>query len=123
MINIPENANFIFCDRLRQLRKRLGLKIDDVSKETGLSFGQIQRIEGSLAKKNGETLYRGGDGRASTLIILLIFYSQRISLDMFLDFNKPVSDIPLTKKIDKVIAREQILTLIERIQEIADRIF
>jgi transcriptional regulator with XRE-family HTH domain len=120
MTSIPDNSVFIFSDRLRQLRKRLGFKIDDLSTETGLSFGQIQRIEGSLSKKNGETLYRGGDGRASTLIILLIFYAKQISLDLLLDFNKPVADIPLTKRTDKAIAREQILTLIERVQEIAN---
>ena len=114
-----DNAVFLVCERLRLLRKRLDLNIEDVAGQTGLSFSQIQRIEGSVVKKKSVVIQRGGDGRASTVITLLVFYAKRISIDFLLNFNMPVSDIPLNKDLEKEIAREKILSLIERVQEVA----
>jgi transcriptional regulator with XRE-family HTH domain len=122
MTDVPEDYVFLFCERLRQIRKRLGYNIEELSNFTGLSFGQIQRIEGSLLKKNQEILQRGGDGRASTIITLLTFYNQRISIDFLFNFKIPVSEIPLEKRVDEEIAREKILSLIERVKELANYI-
>jgi transcriptional regulator with XRE-family HTH domain len=113
---------FIFCDRLRQLRKRLNLNIEDLSEKTGLSFGQIQRLEGRLVRKNNAIYKRGAEGRANTLIILLMYYSQRISLDLLVNFKMSVSEIKLDKVIGKDIAREKILSLIKSMREIAEYI-
>jgi hypothetical protein len=69
-----ENEVFILCDRLRQLRNRLNLNIEDLALQTGLSYGQIQRLEGSIAKRNNMLHPRGAEGKASTIIMLLIFF-------------------------------------------------
>lgn len=114
-----ENEVFILCDRLRQLRNRLNLNIEDLALQTGLSYGQIQRLEGSIAKRNNMLHPRGAEGKASTIIMLLIFYAKEISIDLLLNFNLPVAEIPLTKKIGKEIAREKISAIVDQIYEIA----
>ena len=111
-----------FCDRLRMVRKRLNLRMEDVALRTGLSFNQIQRIEGDARKKGDAFIKSGGQGRISTLLILLEYYSRRMSLDALFNFNIPVSEIPLDKGVSKTITREQVLNIIKSIEEIAKNI-
>lgn len=108
----------IFCVRLRQVRKLLNYRIADIAVRTGLSPGQIQRLEGCETKQRGKVIYSGADGRARTLIALLLYYSQHISIDMLFDFNIPVTDIPLDKVVKNDIAKAKISTLIEQLHEV-----
>jgi transcriptional regulator with XRE-family HTH domain len=114
-----EKLVYMFCDRLRKLRKRLNMNIEEVAERTGLSFNQIQRIEGDVRMKDGKVIKKGADGRIPTLIILLDFYSKRVSLDSLFNFNVPVTDLSLNKGTEIEIAKEKILSLIKDIKEVA----
>jgi hypothetical protein len=93
------------------------MNIEEVAGCTGLTFNQIQRLEGDI--RNSRTIKKGADGRVPTLIILLDFYGKRISLDSLFNFHIPVENISLNKRTEKEIAKEQILSLIEYMQNIA----
>jgi transcriptional regulator with XRE-family HTH domain len=117
-----ENAEIYistFCDRLRKLRKRLNLNIEDLALRTGLSFNQIQRIEGDARVKNDAVIKSGGQGRVSTLLVLLEYYSRRVSLDALFNFNIPVSEISLDKSVSQSIAREKVISIIQHLGEVA----
>jgi len=114
-----DNYILTFCDRLRKLRKRLNLNIEDLALRTGLSFNQIQRIEGDARTKNEAVIKAGGQGRISTLLVLLEYYNQRVSLDALFNFNIPVSEIPLDKGVSKTIARDKVISIIQSMEEVA----
>ena len=109
---------FVFCERLRQVRKLFNFRIVDLVERTGVSFGQIRRLEGEATKKNNKIIKSGGDGTARTLIILLLYYSQRISIDMLLNFNIPVDTIPIDKGVEKDITKEKLIKLIGNIHDV-----
>jgi transcriptional regulator with XRE-family HTH domain len=117
---MTDNDSYVFnlCDRLRKLRKRLNLNIEDVADRSGLSFNQIQRLEGDIRKDN-TIVKKGGKGTVSTIVTLLNFYGQKVSLDALFNLNIPVAEIQLTKGVEKEISRTKLLTLIEDIREIA----
>jgi transcriptional regulator with XRE-family HTH domain len=112
-----ENIVYALCDRLRKLRKRLDMNIEDVAKLTCLSFGQIQRMEGDMRVKNDKVIKKGAYGRVSTLITLLVFYSKHVSLDTLFNVNIPIEDISLNKSTEKETVKEKLLSLIEKMQE------
>jgi len=109
---------FVFCERLRQVRKLFNFRIVDLAERTGLSYGQIRRLEGEVTKKNNKTIKTGGEGVARTLIILLLYYCQRISIDMLLNLNIPVETIPIDKGVEKDITREKLIKLIGNMHEL-----
>jgi transcriptional regulator with XRE-family HTH domain len=114
---------FRFCDRLRKLRKRLNLNIEEVAERCGLTFNQIQRLEGDIRTNDNDVVVKksGANGTISTILILLNFYAQKVSLDILFDMNIPVADIPLTTTgVIKEISRAKLLTLINDLREIAD---
>jgi hypothetical protein len=102
-----EKVDLIFF-RLRQLRKRLNLKIDDVAKQTGLAVGQIQRLEGKYLVQDNEEKYVGSEGRAITLMILLLFYTKTVPIDMLSDPKVPVINIPINKSVNNEIINAKI---------------
>jgi len=114
-----ENLVYGFCDRLRKLRKHLNMTIEDLASKTGLTFAQIQRLEGELSQNSSIVIKKGGEGRASTLIILLHYYCAHISLDLLFNFNVPVKDLLTNKKAEKEIAKEKIKSIIPYLKEIA----
>jgi transcriptional regulator with XRE-family HTH domain len=122
---MAENDMFVFgfCDRLRKLRKRLNLNIEEVAEHCGLTFNQIQRLEGDIRTNGEKTAIKksGANGTVSTILILLNFYTQKVSLDTLFDMNIPVADIPLTiNSVVKEISRTKLLALIDDLKEIAD---
>ncbi|MDR2126814.1 MAG: helix-turn-helix domain-containing protein [Prevotellaceae bacterium] len=120
---MTDNDMFVFgfCDRLRKLRKRMNLNIEDVAERCGLTFNQIQRLEGDMRMRDNETVIKksGANGTIPTILTLLNFYGQKVSLDMLFDLNIPVADIPLTKAAVNEISRTKLLTLIDDLKEIA----
>jgi len=108
----------MFCYRLRQLRKRLNLTIEELALRTNLKFAQIRRTEVSITKTKNEVHYKGADGKLSTLVTLLMFYSQYVSLDLLANFKVPVNEIPFNKGLEKELTKEKILALIEQMTEI-----
>jgi len=113
-----ENVVYGFCDRLRKLRKHLNMTIEDLSSQTGLTFAQIQRIEGDTRQNNGVFVKKGGEGRVTTLIVLLNYYRERVSLDLLFNVNVPIVDLLTNKKAEKEIAKEKIQSLIPFLKEI-----
>jgi transcriptional regulator with XRE-family HTH domain len=109
------------CDRLRKLRKRMNLNIEDVADRCGLTFNQIQRLEGDIRTRGDKVVVKksGANGTISTILTLLNFYGQKVSLDMLFDLNIPVADIPLTKGVVNEISRAKLLTLIDDLKDIA----
>lgn len=115
-----KNDDFVLnlCDRLRKLRKRLDLNIEDVSILSGLTSNQIQRFESEI--RNKKLVKQGAYGTAATTLVLLNFYAQKVSLDILFDLNVPVADIPLNKVAVKEVSRTKILALIDDLKNIAD---
>ena len=113
-----ENKVFAFCMRLRELRKFFNFTVNDLSLRTGLTFAQIRRLEGTITQKNNKIIKSGANGTASTLIVLLLYYSQRISIDMLLNFTIPVNEIPIDKGVEKDITREKLINLIGEIHDV-----
>jgi len=118
MNEFSDNTIFVFCDRLRQVRKKFNLTIEELALRTELNYTQIRRLEGKITQKNNKKVYHGGDGRAVTLITLLFFYSQRISIDMLMNFSIPVSEIPFDKGIEKNITKEKLLQLMTGMRDL-----
>jgi transcriptional regulator with XRE-family HTH domain len=118
MNEFSDNPVFVFCDRLRQIRRKLNLTIEEVALRTGLNYTKIRRLEGSISRKNNKNVYKGCDGRAETLIILLNFYSQRMSIDMLLNYSIPVSEIPFDQAIVKNITKEKIIKIMGNMKEL-----
>jgi len=104
--------------RLRELRKFFNFTVNDLSLRTGLTFAQIRRLEGTITQKNNKIIKSGANGTASTLIVLLLYYSQRISIDMLLNFTIPVNEIPIDKGVEKDITREKLINLIGEIHDV-----
>lgn len=117
-----KEADYIIflLDRLRRLRKHLNLNLEELAEKTGLSFNQVQRIESKYSYKKNLVIKRGAEGRAVTLITLLKFYSSYVSLDALFNLNIPIEQIPLTKNIEKSIARERLIELSDKLNEIID---
>ena len=121
------NDEFIirFCDRLRKLRKRLNMNIEDVAERCDLTFNQIQRLECQIINKDDEIIIKksGANGTAATVLTLINFYGQKVSLDLLFDMNYPVADIPIsTNTVVKEISRTKILALVNELTEIANNI-
>ena len=114
------NDEFVLniCDRLRKLRKRLNLNIEDVAESCGLTFNQIQRLEVEIRAQ--KIVKNGANGTVSTILILLNYYAQKVSLDLLFDLNIPVMDIPLKKVSSNEISRSKMLSLIHELKDIAE---
>lgn len=67
-------------ERLRLIRKHLGISQQQLAKATNLSQPAISRLE------NGEEIY------ASALLAVLSFYQDKISLDHLFDPNMDTTD-------------------------------
>lgn len=67
-------------ERLRMIRKHLGIKQQQLAKATYLTQPTISRLE------NGEEVY------ASVLLAVLAFYRDKVSLDHLFDPNLDTSD-------------------------------
>jgi transcriptional regulator with XRE-family HTH domain len=115
-----DKSVYLFCDRLRKLRKHLNMNIEDVALHTGLTFSQIQRIESDTRLQDGKYLKRGADGRVATLYLLLDFYGKKVSLDLLFNHNIPVSDLEINKTVEKEIVKEKIKQIIPYLREITE---
>lgn len=67
-------------ERLRMIRKHLGIKQRQLAEATNLTQPAISRLE------NGEEVY------ASALLIVLAFYRDKVSLDLLFDPDLDTSD-------------------------------
>jgi transcriptional regulator with XRE-family HTH domain len=79
---MTDNETFVFsfCDRLRKLRRRMNLNIEDVAERCGLTFNQIQRLEGDIRMKDNKPIVKksGANGTVLTILTLLNFYGNCI---------------------------------------------
>jgi transcriptional regulator with XRE-family HTH domain len=92
------------------------MNLEEVAEKTGLTFNQIQRLEGEI--NGSEIVKKGGDGKIATILTLLDYYGKRVSLDALFNVNVPTADISINKGTEKEIVREKILTFFEDIKEI-----
>lgn len=92
----------ILGERLRMIRKQLGIRQQQLAKATNLTQPSISRLE------NGEETY------ASVLLAVLCFYREKICLDTLLapEFDKDDKSILFTRRHELCRKIEQQLSII-----------
>ena len=101
------------CERLRMIRRHLGISQQQLAKATNLTQPAISRLE------NGEEVY------ASALLAVLKFYQDKVSLDSLFDPNLDTSDRASLCRSRREIRQRlnsQLATIAHNLEESLDQI-
>jgi transcriptional regulator with XRE-family HTH domain len=119
-ITMTDTVSFdvLFCDRLRRLRKRLGMTTMVVAEHTGLDYQQIVRIESEYSFADNRLIKQGTNGSAYVLIRLLNFYRNRVSLDELFNMDIAFHDITIDPVGDYDIQKQKVKQKLKALAEV-----
>jgi transcriptional regulator with XRE-family HTH domain len=122
MINEPVSFDILLCDRLRRLRKMLGMTTKVLAEQVGLDYQQIVRMESEYSFADNRVVKEGTNGSAYVLLRLLEYYKNRVSLDELFNLNIAFHDITIDPvsnvDVQKELIKRKLQSLVDVMEDI-----
>ena len=122
MINETVSFDVLLCDRLRRLRKRLGMTTKTLAEKIGLDYQQIVRMESEYSFSDNRVVKQGTSGSAYVLLRLLEYYKNRVSLDELFNPNIAFHDITIDPISEVDVQKELIKRKLQSLTEVMEDI-